>query len=480
MTVLVVLAMLSAMPGGAAAESLDRPNYSDKNVDSVYIYEQRIDIATHDRASMSSLKQFNNDNGEAETLPVEFNKSIDNRVGVHYDKIESGAYTQFPRDKSYSAINASHWTVGGTNSTQLDVTERDGSTAEGVEAIGFASTSMESGDDAHANFSNVSITSDASKRVPLMGVNVNSLESGAEVQVEYVDADGDVKQFVINSSLSASKAHVLANATGTGYLTQERLNNVATTGSGDGTFAEIQTVRVEVVGGDADTTLYALDTERKSFVDLGSKLEQLDDDDELESTSIEDVESSGSVRLEDLSTMGSSFDAAEIHDLSVFGLKWTAEQLESSDRYNYTASNADSYAGYKHKLDRVERLKVRQAIDLSHHALELRVEQANVGERYKTAQVAEGSTSDLSDVSSWSSFSMGNEGDTVVVDSTVQPGTNYDINLVVLYQGDEWDAVLGNTGGSTGSNPSAGGYGNIPLIGGIIVAILGAFKARGD
>jgi len=477
LSVFMALMMFTAAP--AAAESVDRPNYESDNVDVKYIYEEQLDVDTHDRTEMSSLKQYYDDNGEVQSLPVEWNDSIDHRVGVHFDKIGTDAYTQFPRDKDYSAINASHWSVGGTNSGAFSVVERDGQPAENVEAIGFTTDgSIVSGDQAKATFTDVSITSDASKRTPFMGLNIGSLETGTELRIKFNDADGDYKEFVVNSSADASQSHVIANQTGTGYFTQERLEDVATSGSGDGTFSEIQSVEVEVVDGDVDVTMFALDTERKSMVDLGTQLEDTDEDDELEEVTVEDVETPGHVRLVDLTGMGDSFDSAAINDLSIFGLKWTAEQLESSDRYNYTADKADSYAGYEHKLESTERLRVIQAIDLSHHGLELHIVQANVGERYKTTQYSEGSTSDLSDVSSWSSFSMGGEGDTIVVDDTVQPGTNYDFNMVVVYQGSEFDSVVSNSdeGGTGDGTKSAGGYGSIPLIGGVIVAALGVFR----
>lgn len=480
-TMLVVLMALSVFAvAPASAETVDRPNYASDNVDEKYIYEKQIDVDTHDRGEMSSLKQYYDDNGDVQTLPVEFNESIDHRVGVHFDKVNSDAWTQFPRDKDYSAINASHWTVGGTNSSAFSVVERDGQPAENVEAIGFTTDgSLGSGAQANATFTDVAITSDAAKRTPFMGLNIGTLETGTELRIQFKDADGDYKEFIVNSSADPSNAHVIANATGTGYFTQERLENVATSGSGDGTFSEIQSVEVVVVDGDVDATMYALDTERKSLVDLGTQLKDTDDDDELEEVEVEDVEQSGHVRLVDLSSMDSTFDSAKVNDLSVFGLKWTAEKLEDSDRYNYTADTADSYAGYEHKLESTERLRVIQAIDLSHHGLELRVEQANVGERYKTTQYAEGSSSDLSDVSSWSSFSMGGEGETIVVDDTVQPGTNYDLNMVVVYQDSEFDSVLGNSDGEGGTGDgtkSAGGYGSIPLIGGVLVGLLGLFR----
>ncbi|MFC7047282.1 hypothetical protein ACFQH6_19405 [Halobacteriaceae archaeon GCM10025711] len=483
----VLMAVLMVMAPTAAAQNTAM-NWGSDNAIHTQLYEERLDVAAHDRAEMSSLTQYYDDSGDVTELPATLNESINNSAAVRADRIEDDDLGIFPRkdneaNNTASATDASEWTTGGANSSKVSVSQADGSTASGVTAIQVATDgTMAAGDEAYGSYSNFSITTDAEKRLPYVIVNVNTLDSATGGTVEFVDADGDKKVAHINSSKTASDADVVANATGSGYLWQERLADLATDGSaGDGTFDGIEEIRVSAVDGDLDVTITGLDAERKSELVLGETLEDTDDDDDLETVTITEVYTAGEVDLNGLSGMDALFSDAVIHDLGVKGVVYDAEDLKSED-VEVTIEEQDQYGSYPQHVEVYYRLEVPAAIDLTHTGLELRQEQSFVDERYATIEYVEGaSDTAFSDIDSWTdlSGSLGDVGDTLSLDSTVQAGITYVVHEDILINDDEASDLADTGGAASGGAAGQSGITSWPVIGALFVAILGVLKRFG-
>lgn len=486
--IIAALLVLSVVAAGAASNNA--ANWSSSSAPDVEIVEDSVTIKSHDRAEMSSLLDYENDDGNVDTLPARLNDSVNNSVGVHYARIDDDSFTQFPRksdetNNSASWADETEWTTTGTNATKISVTDADGSTAANVDALKFATDgTMGTGDDAAAEYTNLSITSDAEKRVARLVFNVDTLDAGAELTVEFVDADGDTKVIAVNASADASRTDVAANTTGTSFVYQTRLADLATDGTGDGSFDAIETVRVQVVDADATVTVTYMDGDPKSAISMGEKLEDTDSDSALETTTIEQKTSSGEQRLESLAGMGTWADDAIVNDLEVYGLIYEPQHLASEDVIVEFDPGFQEDYNYPHGSATYLRFTVPAQIDVVHHGLELRLgEQAYVSDRYVNLDVAEGTGStDLKDVESWSdkTGSLVSKGDTASLDTTVPTGENVDVRVKLLQKDSEFANYKPDTGGSDGG-AKGGGLSSLPLIGGVIAVLLAWLgRIRGD
>lgn len=117
-------------------------------------------IAQHDRGEMTSELQYFDDSGEIATLPATVNSSQDTPYTFRADQIDSDAFTQFPRDKNVSAIDATEWSTTSGASSSMTISQTDGATASGVDSVEF-NASVVSGETATATFGNFSVKKDA-------------------------------------------------------------------------------------------------------------------------------------------------------------------------------------------------------------------------------------------------------------------------------------------------------------------------------
>ena len=438
---MIALLAISTVAGvGVVAAQNSAINYDEGP--NPYVEEQRLDKATHNMSSMGPL-DYSNDNGEIERLPAELNSSVDEQYRVRYDKIDDDDLRQFPRDKSgVSGLDASEWSTNG-----LTVSDTSGD-VDGISVSGSSGT---------ATFSNFSALSDSNKRVLLAIFNVNTLQSGANVEIRAVDADGDYKAATINSSSDPSTDAVAADATGNGYVYQQKLDTLSVQGSGDGSLDDVTEVTVSISGASADVTLTGLDMERKSPITLGKTMRDSDGDGDLETETVEEITTPGELEVTSLDSMGDVFDDAVISDLGVTGVQYEAKRV-SSDDANVSYSDAGEFPNYDSQLDAYYRINVPTAIDLSHSGLTLKGEQKFVESRYRTVEYAEGSgDTEFSNVSSWTSLdsTYSSKGSTHTLDDTVQPGETYAFHANILLQSDEV-RELQQTGG-TGAPVSSGG-----------------------
>jgi hypothetical protein len=484
---LLAITLATSMMGApvAAAPGL---NFSDDRAPNPYLVEDQLTVAQHDMAEMDSPLQYYDDSGNIATLPASVNESQDTPYTYRADQVNASVFSEFPRkSESASAIDASEWTTSSGASSSMSVSQTDGATASNVPAIETAATVV-SGETATATYSNFSITNDPNKRVLRFVGNVDTLSSSAHVEVRAVDSDGDYKAAEINSSSTASNAGVIGASTGQGYVFQERLGDLATEGSGDGSFDGIEKIEVYVADADATLTIVGLDAESKSEMTLG---ETVNSNDETETVTERYSGGDMSLSVTSLDTLGSSFDEATLNDLRVSDVRYRFQDLTDADDYSVEFSDASDYGSYERKLEVQGRLAIPAAIDLSHSGLAFEDEQGFVDTRYATVEVAEGvGDQDFDNISSWSDVSdkYTSQGATHTLDSTVAVDKEYAIQMTVLLQSSEEDTLKGSPAGA--GPVGSGGGGIAGMISGffsttvgkvtaIVGTIIGAVKGLG-
>ena len=124
----------------------------------------------------------------------------DNPIRLQADKVALDSFSSF-RSSENSTLNASHWTKSG-NASDGNVSNPDSD----VQSLRVSTDGITSGNSYVATFENVSITSDASKRIFWATTSVNSIENTSQVQIRVIDADGDHK-----STRSPATARLVLN-----------------------------------------------------------------------------------------------------------------------------------------------------------------------------------------------------------------------------------------------------------------------------
>jgi hypothetical protein len=461
---LIALSLVAMSPMAAAAPAL---NFNDERTPNPYIHSTSETVASHNMAEMNSPLEVYDDNGDVVDLPASYNDSQDTPFSQRMDKISAERYYLFPRISSESENGAS-WTKPGQWSTGSGATVADAD-ADNVDKVSVDATSA----GGTATFSsNVSITSDADKRVLFTVVNVDTLNT-AEVQIRAVDSDGDYRYANISASEDASKDYVVANSTGNGYVLQERLANLPMAGTGDGSIQEITKVEVVSVGDTSKITLAGLDLDSKTTADLVETERDTDGDGDLENTVVEDVYTAGPVDVTDYESFGSVYETAVLKDFTVSDVRYPFSMTDDGDYWSEISD--ESASSYGNELEIYGDLQVPAYIDLSHGTLEIRTDQGLINDRYATVEIA-------SDIDSSESFDglndsdytdqlskIGQKGDTQTLQSGVSADTTYRVHMVVYLKSGEVDALTG----SAAMGPTGGGDGFFSTLTGQIVGVIG-------
>jgi len=488
-TALVVagLVLLSASGAGlvAAATAI---NYDSSPAQSARVHEDVVTIEEHDRADMSGALAYYDDAGEVATLPADINDSEEAPVGVHLAKINESQFREFPRlsteeGNNVTWTNAGNWTTSSSGSGGMTVSST--TPAGDAQAVTFDITAA-AAEWGEANYTKVDITSDAAKRVPLVGVNVDTLNADAVVDIRFVDADDDYVALEVNETAANASGtdSVIANTTGEAYVTQERLSELDVEGSGDGSLDEIQKIWVRGDGADATVEIFALDAESKSATDLARAYHDHDDDGDAEWETIQDKDYPGVVNMSSVSDLGPMFDTAVIYDKQVSNIFYDVSYLTGNDT-DVTSSEAADYPSYDRKLNASYRLEVPAPIDVSHGTLDLEADQSLVQERYVIAEYATdvGDTDfgNISYTDAKSSFTT--KGDVVELATNVNAGEEHAIHFEILYTQSEFD-TLTSTAMAGGPVGSGGGFfstiwGQLTGIAGAVLGFLGLRRLFG-
>jgi len=407
---------------------------------------------------------YEDDSGDVTELDAEVNETKDNPYSYALDGVNASDYAGMPHSvDDVSSVDAGEWSkdmAGSAGSATIANTE----TEPGVDAVSLSTSSQTSGDTAKFTFSNFSVTSDAEKRMMQVGVNINTLESGADVEVRAVDADGDYVNATAAQDQTGGESEI-ASATGDGYMFQRQVGQMTVHGSGDGEMGEIQETVVVVEDANADVDIYALNAESMSKWDFGTERVDVDNDGDLEDSTVHEVNgsSAGDISIKSLSTIGNTFDSATLHDVTA-PMIFTADKLSDED-ISEDYNDATNYPNFDKRADVHYRLSLPAAYDLSYSNAELEDTVELPGGRYETVEYAEGtgdtdlgniSDDDYTDLTS----SYDSAGDSVTVDSTVSVDTNMVMHYDYLLTSSEFDA-LSAADAAGGAGVLGGGSGGI-------------------
>lgn len=475
---LVVSSVLVAGAGAGAAAVSDEANPDADAWQGYYLHYGTETYASYDRGQLDDPTdnlQVEDDEGEVVDLPAEVNSTQDTPVGVNFSKTDALAYTTFPRvdaedENAETWSNHSNWTTssGGTSSITLS----DAETAPGTPAVEF-DTSVVDTETATGTFDReVSVTSDVDKRVAFIGLTITDLTG--DVEVRFIDADGDYYAANASTEANASVDDKIANSTGT-YVFQSKMNDLATGDNGsadaDGTVDAIHSVDVVALDGNTDVTVFALDAERKSTLELGEVMRDTDGDGDDETTTITEIDGtheSGVVGLTSLDSMGEWADSAVLHDLEVYNVRYPAHLADAEARVD--VENASGYSAYPSKVNASVRTEAPAYIDVSRSTGELRADKTLVGERYILVEYATGvgdtdlgnvSDSSFTEATSYLESNSNATGDAVTLASGISSDTTVEIHSVYLVTDDEADAIMSTGGVAVGPMDDGGGGGGI-------------------
>ena len=461
LALLLATLLVTSMPVGAQSAA---PKINYDAGPNPYVHEDGLTIAEYNRTAMDGLEYYDDD-GEVADLPAHVNESEETPYHFAFSSVDDGDLHAFPRAQDESVVeDVANWSTSGASVSDSSTS------AEGVTISGSA-------DGDTASYALDSALDDADKRVLLSVVDVDSLGSGASVEVRAVDSDGDYKALMVDPSGNASHAGVMANETGVGIVGQQKLADIPVAGSGDGSLDEIAEIEVAFVGGSGEITMTGHDAEKKGTIDLGDVRRDDDGDGEDETVTLTEISSPGAVALTDLDSMGSWADDSTIYGLTVRNVIYSSADLNQSQVVaNFT--DAPNYGNYPSKLDFHSRLSVPTAIDLTHSGLELRAEQKFVSDRYNVVELADGVDDEtaLTNVSDSEftglSDTFSSQGGEHVLDSTISPGDNLQFHVTVLLLADEV-TDLQDTSGATGG-PVGGSGGLLSTMWGKVAATFAA------
>ncbi len=439
--------------------------------------KHRVSWGTDDDA----LAFYENDSGEKDTLGGHVDRDdTENVLTARADKIAFPDADAFPRGATYdddndssteevpvSALDATHWSTSDSASGTISVSDpgRD------VHSLNISTSGVASGETATATFDlsqfNATIDSDEAKRFLQVVGNVNSLASAASVTVAVVDDDGDRKEVFVDSSKSASDDDVLATATGDGLVLQQRLGDLTTNANGDGSFASIQKVVVEVAEADADLTFSALNVEKMSRWVYGSYLANEGTDSEER---MKTYEPSGTFEATGLETFSEAFleEGAVFYDLQ-YPMRVTLEEGDLAHEWRFV--EATDRPGYDSVLQQRGKVELETGYDLSWSSPALKDMVSLPESRYKRVATASGvrdtEFADIEDTS-WTTHTSAYdaEGATVTLSDPAATGTVVGYETHVLLTGsDRTNAESSGSSGGGGAGGRGRGSGGDGLIG---------------
>lgn len=495
----VAMMALSVCLGGvAAADPGDEVSYEGDNttapnpyydVDTLTVAQHPMEKGTSDDA----MAGYYNDSGHWVSNPdFEVNTTSNpdtgdnvNPYSFHPTRINADFYGAFPRvgdaNNSASALDASEWTVD-TSNTAGSASVSDTQVARDVDAVQISATSQTSGDTAAYTYSNwtTELDSDEEKRVVQIGAEVDTLDSGTTVAVQFVDESGDYKELLIDPSQNVdTNTNVMANSTGQ-HVYQVRLSALATNGGGE--FNNIENVTVEVRDGNADVSVSWLDLEKKSFVTLAETTVDSDADGTYDETEVV-RNSTGQIDTHSMGTLGSAYDSASVIDVQ-FPATFEASKIEGDEgdegAYMIEWGDAEQYPSYDHTLTTHYRMDLPNQIDLSYSGLDLVIDQGFISDRYQTLGFEQGVSSDANFTEASltdRTGSLGQSGDTVVLDSGVSTSDTYVVTAKVLLTDGERNVIEDVSGAAappTGSG-SGGFVGFITSVPGMLLSAATGF-----
>ncbi|QCC47529.1 twin-arginine translocation signal domain-containing protein [Halobellus limi] len=476
-------------------------DFSSDFVPNAYNEEDGLTRAKHRMkwgATLEALEFYEDDSGNKARLPgyVPTKSSTpehdtDNVVTVRADKFDFPDGYNFPRGETYDgdgdgesdedvyALDATHWSTTDASTGTVSVTDAD---LDVSKALNVASSSLADGETVSATFTDVSVSDDVEKSYFQGVINVNSVGSNALVKIALRDDDGDEKILTVDPSGDASTAKVITTGAGNGIVFQQRIGDLATDGSGDGTFDSIEEVeiRISASGGasDADVTLTAFNAEKPAKWVFGSYLKNEGTDSEERVK--RERPGPGTFTMTSLDTMSDELkdDSAVIYDVEQ-PMRYTMQ--ESDHPFEFRFLEASDYPGYDYRLQIRGKQSVPTGYDLTHTALSWFDQVTAPASRYVEVWTATGTEDvDFADIDDTSKTAhAGNydsRGAEVTLKSSASAGNVNTFFADILLTSSNKSDAESSGGGGGGAPPSAKGGNGILSV---IAAIFGGLGITG-
>ncbi|WP_435143731.1 hypothetical protein [Halobaculum sp. P14] len=437
--VMMALLVAAAAPAAAADQkAIDRSSDKTPALELTGTFVDHIETVGD---ADGNWTQFEDDNGNVANVSGQ-TQDVDNPFTLDPAKIER------PGATNRTTLNASAWSTSG-----LNVSSATGD-VHGV----TVDAQLGSTENASATLTEVSKTTDVSKRVVWVAVDVQTLNGTAAIVFE--DGTGDEKRVHLNSSKSTTTTDVLADGTGS-FVIQQKFSALATEGSGDGTFDAVETVSIVAAGGEVSLTVTELSVDRLSKVSYGDHMADTDGDGSLEESTM--YEPTGTYSIGGLDSLSTTFDNATVYDYEV-----AYKQYGQNVKYEWNDELAEEYQ-YDTALDAYWTFSFPSAQDVDLQNAKLTDTVALPTSRLLTAEYIEGAGNktyeELSDSTAWSDISQSyvdaGDNSTVTIDSSFQDGVSYRVHQTWLYDDGEKSDVLTDTGGI-----------GVPMVGGGIVSMI--------
>lgn len=343
------LATAAGAGGVAAQEAGSVPDFSSEYTPIPKVVGTRIAVGEHS-PDMTQLDYVDND-GNINSLTDDFGAVLEpdpendgeghNPVTFDASMIDSPEYTDFPRgvtrtnaddeEEDVSALDAQEWT------TDESGTAGSISVSDDEDALVVSTSSQTSGDVATATFSNFTIDSGEARKVLQLVLDVDTLESGAVVDVEVKDAGGASVVSTIDASADSAADATIATAQGSGIVHQVEIGAL----SGGADLDTLEEIIVSVSEANASLTVHGVNLELDSEWSYGTREVYDSEDDEVtEETLLEPSGRTGIVSLESLTNQftdatiaGVEYDV-ELRSAEAPAANWEVE-IEDVDRGSY-------------------------------------------------------------------------------------------------------------------------------------------------
>lgn len=478
------MATAAGAGGVAAQEGGSVPNFSSEYTPVPKTVGTRLSVETH-TPEMDQLDYVDND-GNVKSFTEEYGAVLEpdpendgeghNPVTFNASMIDSPEYTDFPRgvtrtnaddeEVAVSALDASEWTTDGSGSAgSISVSDEE-------DALVVTTSSQTSGDVATATFSNFTIDSGEQRKMLQLVLDVDTLESGAVVDVEVVDAGGASVVSTIDPSADSAADATIATAQGTGVVHQVEIGAL----SGGADLDTLEEIVVSVSEANASLTIHGLNLELDSEWSFGTREVYDSENDEVTEETL--VEPTGRTGIVSLPSLTNQFTEA-----TITGVEYDVE-LRSSEA---PASNWEVEVTDVDRGSYESRFKMVGGLELPGGLYEVEVKQPgelvdevrHPDDVYQTVEYAHDQADlptldDVEDTSWTDGTNVLEEGDMdaeVTLSTTVSAGDTIGLHYIITESEEIVSSMVGSAGGGGGPALSSGGGGIMSNLWAWVVAI---------
>lgn len=409
-----------------------------------------------------------------------------NPVTIKASNILADEFREFPRGITYdddsdsntseipvSALDATHWSLSQATNGSLSVSdgERD--------SLIVSSSSVADGETVSATLdlstvgsSDGTITSGMSRKFIQLLTDIDTLTSGATVEIALVGSDGVEVTASIDPAGDSSTAGVLSTSTGDSQVLEARVGELET--DQGVSLADIQQVVIRINDADAALQIHGLNAERSSRWTFGREEYAETRDDGSTTISTRDVVGPrGTFGVTDLGTLPEIWAQSDILSVT-YDAVVEAESLASEQVLARSAPLGETY-NYDESLEYLYTFTGPSAYSIESLSFDSMTDEAALaGSRYLRADVATGVTApetwDDADAISWTDRTdqYSQPGAAVELLSTVNASDTTVVRFKTQHSSDEIGDATRSGGVAVASGGDGGG------MDGSLVAILGA------